>query len=306
MATPADAVKPARAPTAFERLWNEYLGAAALFEIAAHHYFSTGAFRWEVLTIETDDQGYIRAVLRCPKGATVDLFSYGIQDDVGGVGLSPNIVATDAETNMAERHQTNNEDFAIEGLGCCYRGTRISYPDAVALPDGGSWPYGTGDTLLDRQIHDGDYPWCDLGAQLLPPEVASPLALHAALADHIAPFTSLQVFFDRKAGDHICRMDRVPQAGAKSYLYANGEPTWHNYYRIPEGYTWRKSSERTDRLFNMFVKVEQDVYATATIPTLWQPSTTAVPTTLGMPEFLWTEFTIFLIGRAFYNPGRNV
>jgi hypothetical protein len=294
-----------RAPTAFERLFSEYTQAGALFEIAAHHYFSTGAFRWNVITIHTDDSGFIRAIIRCPRGSLIDLFSYGIEDSVRGVGLSPTLSASDAETNMSERHQTNNEDFAIEGLGCCYRGTRINYPNAVSLPDNGAWPFGTGDAELDSQITIGDVPWCDLGAQLLPPEIGSPLALHNALADAIAPFVSLQVFFDRKAGDHICRLDRVPQAGAKSYLYANGEPSWHNYYRIPEGYLWRKSAEKTDRLLSIYAKVEQDVYATITIPTLWQPSGSVPPVTLGMPDFLWTEFSLFLIGRAFYNPSKN-
>src|SRR5512144_1144258 len=91
--------------TAFNRLQKEYESQASPYQVAAHYYFSTGAFEFEIVSTKVDADGYTRAFIRANSGQKVQLFSYGINDDVGGVGLSPNIKATDSETNLAERQQ---------------------------------------------------------------------------------------------------------------------------------------------------------------------------------------------------------
>lgn len=283
--------------TAFDRLKNDYDSQGQPYQIGAHYYFSTGAFPFEIPVIKTDANGFNRMTLRCPGGTKIQFFSYGINDDVNGVGLSPNIKATDSETNLAERQQTNNEDFAIEGLAAGSRGCRISYPNVNAG--------FTSDARLFQQLRDGDLPWSDLGSTILPPELSSPLALHDALFEAIKPFCSLHIFFDRKGGDHVCRLDKVPQGGARSYLYANGEPSAHNFFRIPEGYVWRSANSKTDRLLMIEATIQQDVYSEVTLPSLWQP-VSPVTDQLGAPAKIWCEFSLWLHGRAFYMPGKNI
>jgi hypothetical protein len=295
-------VQPAnKLPTAYGRLAKEYESQGNEYGIAAHYYFSTGAFEFQVVQSKVDPNGFTRLFIRGNMGSVIQFFSYGINDDVGGVGLSPNIKATDSETNLAERQQTNNEDYAIEGIAAGARGVRISYPAANAQ----FIPTSTGDANLRRQIVSGDYPWCDLGSTFLPPELSSPIALHDALFEHIGPFCSLQIFFDRKASDHICRLDKIPQGGGRSYLHSNGEPSAHNIFRIPDGYSWRASSQKTDRLLLIEAKLTQDVYANVTLPALWQGGTVS-ENQLGAPGRLWLEWSLWLHGRSFYTPGRNV
>lgn len=257
--------------------------------------------KWTVVQTMVDPGSFLRAVIRCPKGSTISFFSYGVGDDVQGVGLSGGVQATDVETNLAERYSTNNEDFAIEGIAATCRGHRIAYTAQTPFT-----LFGT-DTGLSYQILRGDQPWYDAGSLFLPPEVGSPLTLQDGLYERLKPFIDLQIFFDRKAGDHICSLDRVPEGGARSYLNASGEPSVHNFFRIPDGYTWNKSSQPIDRLLNIEAIVKQDVWATITCPLLWHPTVSPMPVgDIGAPTFLWTEIKLVLVGRAFYNPSQNV
>jgi hypothetical protein len=100
-------------------------------------------------------------------------------------------------------------------------------------------------------------------------------------------------------------MDRFPEGGANSYLRANGEPSAHNYFRMNENYVWRKSGSETDKLFSALLRMEDDCYFACTVPSLYQPANppTAI---LGPLQNVWLEFTMFLIGRAFYVPSRNI
>jgi hypothetical protein len=287
--------------TGYEELVKEYESSKTPYEILTHPYFSTGAFQFSVVNTVIDSGGFTRLWLKCPRGQKVELFSYGLQDEGVGAGLSGAFGASDAETNLAERHQTNNEDFAIEGVSLHFRGVRVSYP----LAGSGLFVGDTNQPGLRSAIVNGDTTITDTASTIVPPEIQSPLALEDALASAIRSKVSFAPAFDRKVVDHVGRMDRFPEGGANSYLRANGEPSTHNYFRMNENYVWRKSGSETDKLFSAVLFMEDDCYFACTQPSLFQP-TTPPASILGALSKVWLEFTLFLIGRAFYVPSRNI
>lgn len=286
-----------REPTAYERLEAEYGSQADPYAILTHPYFSTGAFPFDVVDRTTDTVPFTRMVLRCVRGTHSDLFTYAINDDGQAAGLAANVPTTDAETNLMERHQTNNEDFAIEGLSLHARGVRVEYPNIGA----NIW---SGDPTFHAALQYGTRVINDVGAQIVPPEIASPLTLQDALLASIRANVSIEPRFDRKAGDHMARLDKLPEGGANSYLLANGEPAHHNFWRLHEGFVWRKGNSATDKLFELKLTAENDVFFVCTLPTLWQNSSSS-NLSLGQLERVWLEFTVFLHGRAFFYPSKN-
>jgi hypothetical protein len=285
-----------REPTAYERLEQEYTQSAEPFAMLTHPYFSTGAFPFDVVATEVDAQGFTRAVLKCLAGTHIDLFSYAINDPGQSAGLPNAVPATDAETNLMERHQTNNEDFAIEGVSLHARGVRVEYPAIGAT----IWD---GDSGFHDAIRLGQRVINDPGAELIPPEVCSPLVLQDTLLTAIRAQVSVEPRFDRKAGDHMARLDKFPEGGANSFLLANGGPDHHNFFRLHEGFVWRKSNSQTDKLFELKLTCENDVYMVVTIPNIWISGTAA--DSVGALKRLWLELTIFLHGRAFFYPSKN-
>jgi hypothetical protein len=292
-----------RAPTAFETLKGEYDGRGGRYAILTHPYFSTGAFKFIPVNTIVDTGGFTRLVLRCTKGSSVELFSYGIGDTGAGANLATGtasnpISATDAETNLEDRGKTNEEDFAIEGISLNYRGWRISYGALTTTQF-------NNDPVLKSAILNGDVVMSDVSAQIYPPELVSPLSLQDVGAAAVRSKVSLTTAFNRKESDHIARFDKFPEGGANSYLMANGEPTSHNFYKLNEGFVWRQSNADTDKLFRISCKMEDDCFIFVTLPSLFQSATTA-SISLGALSAIWLEFTMFLMGRAFYVPSGNI
>jgi hypothetical protein len=287
--------------TGYEELINQYEAAGSPFEVLTHPYLSTGAFPFTVINSVVDAGGFTRLVLKCPRGTKVELFSYGLGDNGNGANLSPTFSATDAETNISERHQTNNEDFAIEGISLHARGVRVSYPNIGANLFVGD-PTSPG---LNSAIKNGDVTITDIAATIVPPEISSPLTLQDALFTALRSKVSFAPGFDRKVIDHVARFDKFPEGGANSYLMANGEPSHHNYFRLHENYVWRKSGSDRDKIFSIFLVMEDDCYFFATQPSLFQP-TTPPGSILGALKTVWFEFTMYVHGRAFYIPSGNI
>jgi hypothetical protein len=285
-----------REPTAYERLENEYGTQPDTYALLTHPYFSTGAFPFDVVDAETDGVGFIRLALRCTAQTHVDLFSYAVNDQAQAAGMPAFVPMTDAETNLMERHQTNNEDFAIEGISMHARGVRVEYPDINAT----LWD-------ADSDFHDalrlGTRVISDIGAQVIPPEISSPLTLQDGLLTALRDKCSIEPRFDRKSGDHLARLDKIPEGGANSYLLANGEPTHHNFFRLHEGFVWRKGNSATDKLFELRVTAEDDIWFLCTAPSIWRVSSPTLP--IGDLKRVWLEFTMFLHGRAFFYPSKN-
>ena len=286
--------------TGYEELVGQYEKSGAPYEILTHPYLSTGAFPFTVVNSVVDAGGFTRIVLKCPRGTKCELFSYGLGDQANGANLSPAFAATDAETNISERHQTNNEDFAIEGVSLHARGVRVAYPNAgaslfVGDPTGG----------LRGAVTAGDVTISDIAATIVPPEISSPLTLQDALFSALRSKVSFAPSFDRKVVDHVARFDKFPEGGANSYLLANGEPSHHNFFRLHENYVWRKSGSDRDKIFSVNLVMEDDCYFFATQPSLFQP-TTPPGSILGALTQVWFEFTMYMHGRAFYIPSGNI
>ncbi len=287
--------------TGYEELIALYESQKVQYEVLTHPYFSTGAFKFTVVNSVVDAGGFTRIVLKCPAGSQVELFSYGLQDSGIGAGLSGAFGATDAETNISERHQTNNEDFALEGVSLHVRGYRVAYPAVGAS-------LFTGDSAnpgLFQAVQAGTTTISDIAATIIPPEISSPLTLQDALLSAMRSKVSFAPGFDRKVIDHVARLDKFPEGGANSYLLANGEPSHHNFFRLHENYVWRKSGSDRDKIFSVFLRMEDDCYFFATQPSLYQP-TTPPASILGALKSVWIEFTMYMHGRAFYIPSGNI
>ncbi len=285
-------------PTAFELLKSEYDSMSADYELLTHPYFSTGSFRFEVVDSMTDAGGFRRMALRCAKGQQIKLFAYGIGDTGESAGLHPSVPTTNAETNIMERYQTDNEDVAIEGLSMTVRGVRVTYDNMGA----GVWP---SDNTVHTAIMQGTVTIEDVSATMIPPEISSPMTLQDALLHCVRGKVSVVPLFDRKAQDYIARLDKFPEGGANSYLLANGEPSHHNFFRLHEGFVWRKSNAATDKLFQLALTMENDALFFCTQPNLWQPASPALAI-LGPLKYIDFELTMYLHGRAFYIPSKNI
>lgn len=288
--------------TAFDQFGKEYEAAKQTYELITHPYFSTGAFPFTVVSSVVDAAGFTRLVLQCPQNTIVKLFSYAIGDEAQGAGMPAGVPATDAWTNLAERQQTNNEDFAVEGLALTSRGVRVHYPFA------GANVFSAAGTPASFQavIVDGTKCITDIASQIVPPEISSPLTLHDGLFQSLLAHASYVPFFDRKGSDRLARLDKTPEGGGKAYLLSNGEPSHHNFFRLHQGFAWRRKNSNTDTLFTLQVTLEDDVWFLATLPGLFQPSPATPPASvLGALTRVDIEFTTFLMGRAFYYPSEN-
>ena len=290
--------------TAFDQLGEEYEKAGQPYELITHPYFSTGAFQFQVVASAVDNSGFTRLVLRCPQQTVIKFFSYAVGDQAQGAGMPATVPATDAWTNIAERQQTNNEDFAVEGISATSRGVRVHYPNA-----GADWFSTGGLTAVPASFQEiitgGTKCITDLASVIVPPEIGSPLTLQDGLFQALISHCTLVPIFDRKASDRLARLDKAPEGGGKAYVVSNGEPSHHNFLRLHQGFAWRKKNAPVDTLFALNAILEDDVWFMATLPQLFATSTPAI-SSLGELEQVDIEWTVFLHGRAFYYPSENI
>lgn len=284
-------------PSAYEQLLNQYKSGGAPFHISTRPYYSTGAFIFESDGFTVALQGAVRRVLVAREGQELKLFSYGVGDNVDGVQLGDR-AATDADTNQAEAQETNDEDFAIEGLSASTVGTRIDYAPVtfdVGFPNLSA--------AFRAGVADGSIIVEDPASIIVPPEIGSPLTLEEVLFRALAPHVTLRWAWNRKSGDFIGTLDQIPVGGAKSYLKANGEPTHHNFFRLPEGQKWRREGESRDSKLAVLAKLQRDVYVIVAEPGI---VTSADPAgNIGSLERVLLDWKLRLHGHAFYLPSEN-
>jgi len=95
------------------------------------------------------------------------------------------------------------------------------------------------------------------------------------------PLMSLELEWDRKRYEKLGIIDLLPQAGAKSYLRANGQPSAENRYRIPEGYLWRRDGQ-PDSEFIARARLERPLVVPISLVTP-PGGTVATPTAIYLP-----------------------
>lgn len=277
-------------PSAYEQLVERYRAGGAPFHISTRPYYSTGAFKFERDQAVAAIAGATRVVLKASAGQELKFFSYGIGENVLGVQLGDR-AATEADTNLAEAQETNDEDFAIEGLSATAHAARCDYTGAGPF----TGDFGTG-------MADGSIVVEDPASILVPPELGSPLVLEKLLFEAIKSHVSLATSWNRKAGDHLGTLDQIPEGGAKSYLRANGEPTHHNFFRMPEGQKWCREGSPADTKFQLVARLERDVYVIVAEPGL----ITTGETPIGNLQNVYLDWKVRLHGHAFYLPSQNV
>lgn len=287
-------------PSAYDRLVKQYEAAGDDFHINTRPYYSTGAFRFErdgTLGTLPAVGGAPRVILRARAGQRIAFFSYAIGDAVAAVGLGARD-ATEADTNQSEAMETNDEDFAIEGLSATATAVRVDH-DPVTFA--AAFPGTSAD--FQEGIAEG-IALTDPASVIVPPEIGSPLTLEQVLFQALTPHVTLQTRWNRKGGDHLGTLDQIPEGGGRSYLRANGEPTHHNFFRMPEGQIWGKEGSPQDSKFELVATLERDVWVLVTEPGIVQ---SADPQgSIGELEAVWLEWKMRAHGHAFYYPSTNV
>lgn len=283
-------------PAAYERLIKQYEAAGDDFQITTRPYYSSGAFRFDVDSRFGALAGAQRLGLLARAGQTIDLFSYALNGSVQGVGLGARS-ANEADTNIAEAQETNDEDFAIEGISATARGVRLDY----AISDEFAVAFPNVSEGMVEALTEATAPIYDPASLIVPPEVGSPLNLQDTLFEALKPYVTLTESWNRKGGDHYGTLDQVPEGGAKSYLNASGEPTHHNFFRMPEGKIWRREGANQDTKYVLKAELQQDVYVIVTQPDVVESDDQG----LGDLGQIWLDWKLRLHGHAFYYPSHN-
>lgn len=217
--------------TARKKLLRTYDKAKADYIANTLPIHSTRCIKFDVVDVdETNSIAY--AVAR--ENQVLSFFDYGIGDNINLGAFAG--VASEAETNLAEGKSTNgSSDFVIEGVGFGCRGARV-----VTGYTGVDDPATDADVLKGLA---GSAPIFDPGAIVAPAQVQSPFNLENGMFQALLGYLSLEFEWDRSRVEKLGVVDLLPQAGAASYLRANGEPASDNRYRIPEGYIWRRDGQ---------------------------------------------------------------
>lgn len=280
---------------AFERLFSEYSQSGKNYDIATHPYYSMGAYRLDVVDMTTLANGDVRAWLVANKNQRVEFFGYGKGDSVEAFGLGKR-TATDADTNQAQKNRTNEEDYAIEGISASSRGLRVTFPEANV---------NAMTQITDPRVRSvllGSTTMIDPGSTIIPPEVGSPFTLEDTLFEAIRSKVIMTTSWNRKNGDLLGPLGALPEGGGRSYLRSNGEPSHHNFTRIPEGMVWRRTGSGDDTMFAVIAELQHDVVVPITLSPVWQPSG---GTKLGPLQSIHLEWCLKLHGRAFAEFSKN-
>jgi hypothetical protein len=256
-------------------------------------YHSTGVFAFDVVDSNvTVPPGVAFAVAR--RNQALTLFDYGVGTEVN-LGGSSNKRATDAETNLGKASSTNGaQDYIIEGVGFSCVGATLAYS-------------GTPLTNLQALTSDADVEAALLGDRLVydpagiltPPQLQSPFNLEQGMFQALLGQISCEFQFDRTRIEKIGAVDLLPQAGAQSFLRANGAPESSNRYRIPEGYIWRKDGQADSELA-VNLRLQNAVVVPITNPILWSVAATPTP-----PTTIWLRVKMVLFGLGINMPSQN-
>lgn len=213
--------------SAREKLLRTYDKAKADYIANTMPLHSTRTIRFDVVDV-AGSTGF--AVCRADQ--VIPFFDYGIGSNIN-LGLLQT-QATEAETNLAAGKSTNgSSDFVIEGVGFGCRGARVAFATD---------PGQAADADVVAALA-GQRPIFDPGSVIAPPQLHSPFNLENGMFQALLGYLSLEFEWDRSRVEKLGVVDLLPQAGAASYLRANGEPASDNRYRIPEGYIWRRDGQ---------------------------------------------------------------
>lgn len=269
-----------------EEVVDAYTDHGAPFEASTKPYHSTRSLRFEVLDADVVT-GVAWALAE--RGQRLDFFSYGVGQDIDLGGGQR--AANGADTNLAKAKSTNGAaDYVIEGVGFHNRGMRLEMPDGYEV--------GIVDPRI-RQSVTAVAPSFDPGSLIMPPQFQSPFNLENGSFQSLLGYCSLEFEWDRKRTEKLGVVDLLPQAGAQSYLRANGVPAADNKYRIPEGYIWRRDGQ-PDSEFNARVELEEHLV----IPIVFGPEPVTQAANIA-PLFVNLDIVMRLYGLEVELPSGN-
>ncbi len=277
-----------------ERLLKAYAAAGKTFQARTIPYHSVGVMQFDVVDAD-ETAGVAYAV--AAKNQQIVFFSYGSGEQVYLGGSAGFIRSTDAETNMAKGTSTNGaQDYVIEGVGLSSRGARVQFA-------------GDNLTYLDALASDptvqssfeGNVAVYDPAAILMPAQAQSPFNLENGLFQSLLGQASVEFLFDRSRVEKIGTLELLPQAGAASYLRANGAPEASNRYRIPEGYLWRRDGE-PDCEMTMTVTLQRAVVVPISLAAFYAGSEDG---NFFAPSKIWLELVARLYGLGVQLPSQN-
>lgn len=275
-----------------KRLLKKYEDAKQPFEATTKPYKSTAQVVWTVVDPLPQANPTMAFLIARPQ--TLSFFNYGVGDQIPWADGQKR--ATRSDTSLKKGGTTQGvEDFVIEGMSATSRGVRIAYarstdPNPTIPPDV--------KTPEVRAMYLGLATVLDPGSLVVPPQVQSPANLEDVLTEALKPNMSIKFSWDTSKFGYIGTLDDLPEGGAKSYLRASGEPRVGNWYRIPEGYLWRREGE-PDSSFLMEVALEEPVVVPISLVPF--PGTTLAR----IPLAIYLDFSVRLHGLAVKVPGQN-
>ncbi len=295
-----DGHKSSRLPDATQELKNEYDAEGKPYYMEEREYYSTGGvvFNATKLTGQVAGQ-YDRYWLQAQAGQQANLFAYQIGQNMAGANVfttagTVSRVANPTDTNLIEAYKTNEEDFAIRGVGIQVKGLRVEYTpaDVEASPIQAQFlPIVTG----------GIEYFEDPGSFILPPEVDSPLVLSDVLGRAIMKRLKLTEVWNTRATDEIALARGLGPGGSETYLKAQGQPSVGNCRSLSPGLKWRRNGAPSDVKFNVLAELFENVNTIVT----WTQALTAAGTPFGTLNKVYLDYQVVLFGHAFYYPSGN-
>lgn len=275
--------------TVREQLLNEY--SSMTFRATTQPYKSRLPFTWLVADPLPSLAASTVAFAVLNQGQVRDYFSFAIGDSVP-LTTTATKIATDADTNQADRRNTNGvQDFVIESISASSAGIRAEYttaqvPAGIANPDVIAAFKGL------RQI-------CDPGTLIAPPQAWSPFSLEDAMYESLKSVAAVYFSWDRGGFIAIGTLDQIPEGGARSLLRASGTPQTENRYKVPEGYAWRRKS-KADADFVTKIQIMDTVVCPINTVALAGQGSTAT-----MPQALYQDIIVRVHGLGLTTLGQN-
>lgn len=224
------------------------------------------------------------------RGQQLVFFNYGINESIELAGETAHR-ASEADTSLTKGSRTTaSADLSIEWI--------TMHPRALKVRYGSTAPFLSPGTVPAAALA-GQVAVVDPLANVIPADVGASATLHHVLYNAVAPHLTCRFEWDN--ADRTEKMgtcDQFVEGGGAPYLYANGEPSVNNRFRIPEGFLWAREGQPASEL-QVICRLEEDVV----IPFrgVAQVSGEVTPSLLNA----YVEITMRLGGMLLRVPGSN-
>lgn len=254
---------------------------------------SVRSLKFEVASV--DANGVI-GWLVAKKGQVCNFFNYGIGDAIELAGEASHR-ASEGDTSLTKGSRTTaSADLSIEWITMHPRSIKVQY---AAASLSALLPAAT--TELTAALL-GAAPIVDPFSMAVPSAVGSSATLQHVLYGAVAPCLTCRFEWDN--ADRTEKMgtcDQFVEGGGASYLYANGEPSVNNRFRIPEGFLWAREGQPASEL-QVICTLQNDIVIPYTPVANLLGAPPAAPPTMNA---VYVEIMMRLGGMLLRVPGSN-